>query len=186
MITLFLKIHEMEVQGVVFKPCVVFLEQHTPKAQLTLSTELKQAIHERNILTAKTKKKFLTALDEINLNQNDANDDDVAAVIKRNERKNLILQEILESEVKYLKQLEVVMNYFIKPIRRQCVLNEKEIDVIFGNIKTIYEINGALLKELKCDLSNVTGAFLNMAPFFKLYSVYACDYNKAIETLEVN
>lgn len=163
--------------NVVIKPCVVLLEQYTPKRQLALSTELKNAIHERNILTAKSKKKIFSALDEID---SDEKTDD-----GRRERKNFALQEILNTELTYLKQLETLMTFFVQPIRKQRLISEADVDTIFGNVKTIYEVNGALLAELKKDLTNVARAFLELAPFFKLYSVYACDYNKAIKKLEV-
>lgn len=163
---------------VIIKPCVVILEQYTPKAQKAFSAELKNAIHERNILTAKSKKRIFSALDEIDV------DDEYNQ--RREGRKNLILQEILDSEVTYLKQLEVLANYFVEPIKSKRLISNLDLDVIFGNINTIYEVNGALLKELKKDLTNVASAFLKMAPFFKLYSVYACDYTEAIKKLHVS
>lgn len=164
-------------ESVIIKPCVVLLEQCTPKQQLALSAELKNAIYERNVLTAKSKKKILTALDEL--------DDDDDFDITRKDRKKFALQEILDSEVTYLKQLEILMKFFIKPLRQRKLISEEDVNVIFGSIKTIYEVNGALLEELKSDLTNVAKAFLKLAPFFKLYSVYACDYNKAIKKLQV-
>lgn len=165
------------VDKVIIKPCVVLLEQCTPKAQIALSAELKNAIQERNILTAKSKRQIFSALDEIDYVNKSARD------VRRQEKKNLILQEILDSEVTYLKQLEILSIYFMKPIKE--TIDKEDFNTIFGNIETIYEVNGALLDELKKDLTNVAKAFLKLAPFFKLYSVYAYDYNKAIKRLQV-
>lgn len=41
------------------------------------------------------------------------------------------------------------------------------------------------MKELKQDPQNISGAFHKLAPFFKLYSVYAYDYEQVLSLLQV-
>lgn len=162
----------------VIKPCKVILEPCTPKAQVKLSVELRNVINERNILTARTKKKFISALDEL--------EDDDKGLLKGNSKKykEQAIEEIFQTEVKYLNQLETIMIYFMKPLRERNILSIEDYQCIFGGISNIYDVNGALLKELKEDSTKVAEAFCKMAPFFKLYSVYAYNYTTAMSKLQ--
>lgn len=159
----------LNVNSVISEPC-------TPKALLTLSAELKNVIHERNILTTKTKCKLLTALDEL--------DDSTAMECDKKTLKEQAIEEIFFTEVTYLKQLEIMMMYFIKPIQERKLLSTDDVHCLFGEISNIYDVNGALLKELKADHTKVAQAFCKMAPFFKLYSVYAYNYSTAMNKLQ--
>lgn len=155
------------------KECSVILEPLTPQKQLALSAELRQVINDRNILTTRTKSKVIKDLDEINNSS------------KRNPLKEQALEELLNSEVSYLKQLEVLSKFFIGPIKELGLLGKEEFETLFGNIETIYGVNGELLNQLKRDSSNVGQAFKNMAHSFKLYSMYAYGYKNAMELLQV-
>lgn len=158
----------------VLKECSVILEPMTPQKQLALSTELRNVINERNILTTRTRSKVLKALDEINRPEKGPNP-----------LKEQAMDELLTSEVSYLKQLEILMKYFIEPIKEKALLNKGEFERLFGGIESIYGVNGELLNELKREKSNVGLAFKNMAPCFKLYSMYAYGYKNAMELLQV-
>ncbi|XP_017775028.1 PREDICTED: putative protein tag-52 [Nicrophorus vespilloides] len=157
------------------RPCYVLLEQCTPKAQLALSAELRNVINERNILTSKSKEKFLSALDEINSTDIET---------RRKKRKHQAVQEILSSEMAYLKQLEIIMNFFMKPIQSKGIIGQEQFEILFGSIDNLYKVNGELLNELKNDLMSVSAAFFKLAPFFKMYSVYAYDYKNCLDTLK--
>lgn len=156
------------------KECSVILEPMTPQKQLALSAELRNVINERNILTTRTKSKVLKALDEINKPEKG-----------QNPLKEQALEELLTSEVSYLKQLEVLMKYFIEPVKEKELLNKEDFERLFGGIDSIYRVNGELLNELKREKSNVGLAFKNMAPCFKLYSMYAYGYKNAMDWLQV-
>lgn len=162
-----------QTKSFVMKDCSVILEPLTPQKQLALSAELKNVINERNILTARTKSKVLKALDEMNSPE------------KPNPLKEQALEELLNSEVNYLKQLEVLTKFFIEPVKEKWLLSKEDFETLFGNIETIYGINGELLNELKQNSSNVGQAFKNMASCFKLYSMYAYGYKNAAELLQV-
>lgn len=105
-----------------------------------------------------------------------------------NKRKNFRLQavqEILTSERSYINQLQILMKYFVDPLKDKEILSNQEFTVLFGQIEMIYNLNTELLKNLESDLDNVGKAFLRLAPFFKLYSVYAFDYNRSQIVLQV-
>lgn len=102
-------------------------------------------------------------------------------------RKNFRLQaihEIVTSEKTYLQQLEILMEYFVKPLKEQHIIDDVSHTALFGQIEMIHNLNGEFLKELESDMDNVARAFLKMAPFFKLYSVYAFDYRQALLVLQ--
>lgn len=155
-------------------PCRVKLERtvlHTPAKQLALSAELRNVINERNILTINSRKKMLFELDQH------------VAKVKEDKKLNT-LQEILTSELAYISQIEIIQDFFMKPIRHQQLLKSNEFETLFSNINSIYKVNGALLEELKKDLMYLTGAFHKMAPFLKLYSEYAFNFKHSMVTLD--
>lgn len=171
------------------------MEERTP--QLSLSRELKQVLNERNLLTAKTRKKGMKIISAQKLLMVTKQIfSSVCSMLEnmtpqeRNEldkRRSLRLQaigEILTSEKSYLKQLEVLMDYFIVPLKQRSIIDTATHTTLFGQIEIIYNLNGELLKELEMDLNNVASAFLKLAPFFKLYSVYAFDYKNALLILQ--
>lgn len=90
------------------------------------------------------------------------------------------------TERSYINQLQILMKYFVNPLKEQDVLSNDEFTILFGQIEMIYNLNTELLKSLEGDLSKVGKAFLRLAPFFKLYSVYAFDYNRSQIVLQVN
>lgn len=72
----------------------------------------------------------------------------------------------------------------MKPIVEKQLLKQEFCSTLFENIETLYNVNGELLKELKDDPENIARAFNKLAPFFKLYSVYAYNYKRALELLQ--
>lgn len=73
----------------------------------------------------------------------------------------------------------------MEPLKVKDYVSQAEWNSLFGNIQTLYKVNGALLDELKSNPENVAAAFLKLAPYFKLYSVYAYDYKQTVSILQV-
>lgn len=103
---------------------------------------------------------------------------------KENSFRAQAIQEILTSEVNYLHQLEVIMQFFMEPLKKKSFIPRDIYMTLFGHVETLYNVNGALLDELKRNPENIAASFLKLAPFFKLYSVYAYDYKHAIAVLQ--
>lgn len=106
-------------------------------------------------------------------------------VDKRKSFRLQAIQEILTSERSYLNQLELLINYFVNPLKEQNIITQMDFMSLFGQVHMIYSLNHELLVSLETDLESVAKAFKRMAPFFKLYSVYAFDYNRAQLILQV-
>jgi hypothetical protein len=73
----------------------------------------------------------------------------------------------------------------MEPLKRKSFIPHVTYMTLFGHIESIYNVNGELLNELKHNPENIAASFLKLAPFFKLYSVYAYDYKEAMAVLQV-
>ncbi|XP_014204695.1 FYVE, RhoGEF and PH domain-containing protein 3-like [Copidosoma floridanum] len=146
----------------------------TPKAS-SLSAELKDIIDKRNMLTTRSRMKVLSALDDITRQYIEEKEQSLRAQT---------IQEILTSEVAYLRQLEIIKEYFMTPLLKRRLLSQSSYTTLFENIETLYNVNGELLNELRQNPENVAQAFRKLAPFFKLYSVYAYNYKRALVLLQ--
>ncbi|XP_059484335.1 FYVE, RhoGEF and PH domain-containing protein 2-like [Neocloeon triangulifer] len=146
----------------------------TPARQRPLSLELQQVIEEKNLLNTDARCKVISALSEINGHE-----------ALHSSLRSRATQEILSSELSYVKQLENVMKFFMEPIKQRELMSSENFATIFGQIETVYRVAGALVAELQaCKNDNLAPAFVRLAPFLKMYSVYACGYQKASETLQ--
>lgn len=117
----------------------------------------------------------LNSLDEIN----DSTED-----IRRHELREKAISEIISSEKMYIHQLELILKYFMKPLLEKQILRYDNFNTIFGSIESISNINIELLNEIESNPGNIANAFLKLAPYFKLYSVYAYDFRKSLGVLQ--
>lgn len=148
----------------------------TPNTDPALATELRRAITEKNILTTKTKSKFILALNEL---------EKANAETSRKQKKEKAIQEVIDSEIAYLKQLEIIVKYFKEPLKQRYILSEDEIEKIFSKIAVLYGLNKELLNIMSDSQINIAEAFKMVAPFFKMYSTYAYEYKMICEFLQV-
>jgi hypothetical protein len=154
----------------------------TPQLKMDLRRELQQAINRRNNLTTRSKLKAIKFLEtSIEEEKNDATDYD-----RRNQLRRKAIEEILSSEKSYLTQLEKLMNYFVNPLKSLNLIEMSAQSQLFGQLELIYNINQELLQRLEHDLDDVANAFLKLAPFFKIYSVFAFDYRNSMILLQVS
>lgn len=73
----------------------------------------------------------------------------------------------------------------MEPLKIKNWLPQTTFNALFGNIEILYKVNGELLQELKKQNGNVGAAFNQLAPYLKLYSVYAYDYKQAFQMIQV-
>ncbi len=79
----------------------------TPSWMAPLSRELEAAIAQRNLLTTRSRKKLLHALDEAAA---EGEERDVGGLREK------AVQELIKSERSYLRHLEIVREFFMKPL----------------------------------------------------------------------
>ena len=147
----------------------------TPEWMAPLSRELESVIAQRNLLTAKTRKKVLDDLYEAAY---EAEDSEVEKLRKK------AIREVITSEKTYLNHLETVEEFFMKPVREKGLLPNSDFATVFGDIPSIVQVNKELLQALENSDDRIGKVFLELAPYLKFYSTYANDFQSAVKLVE--
>ena len=147
----------------------------TPEWMAPLSRELESVIAQRNLLTAKTRKKVLNDLNEAAFEVEDSE-------VERLRQK--AVNEVISSEKAYLHHLETVSDYFMKPVRERSLLPNSDFATIFGDLPSIIQVNRELLQALENSEDRIGKVFLELAPYLKFYSTYANDFQSAVKLVE--
>lgn len=153
----------------------------TPQMKLDLRKELQQALNRRNNLTNRSKLKAIKFLE--NSFDGEA-EDETTDFDRRNQLRRKATEEILTSERSYIAQLDKLVNFFVNPLKQLNLIDIASHTSLFGQLELIHNINNELLSRLEADLDDVANAFLKLAPFFKIYSVYAFDYRNSLILLQ--
>lgn len=147
----------------------------TPDWMAPLSRELESVIAQRNLLTVRTRKKFLSDLNDVAMESEDTE-------VERLRKK--AISEVLSSEKTYLKHLETVEEFFMKPVREGNLLPNSDFATIFGDLPSIIQVNKELLTALEASDDRIGKVFLELAPYLKFYSTYANDFQSAVKLVE--
>lgn len=102
-------------------------------------------------------------------------------------RRQATFLEILQTEENYVKDLELVIEYFLEPIRKRDILDKPMISKIFSNWEELLsKVNRPFLQRLRqLDSSDDAGTvFLDMADLFKMYAVYCSNQARIGEVIE--
>ncbi|KAJ1915247.1 hypothetical protein H4219_004411 [Mycoemilia scoparia] len=107
--------------------------------------------------------------------------------IKRQE----VIYEIIQTEADYVKDLQIIIETFEKPLRSFKVIPNEDIDMIFNNVLEILgvhqRLSKALLERQKLqypvvnDISDVITRFVDN---FRVYTRYICNQDRALKRLE--
>lgn len=154
----------------------------TPQQKMDLRKELQQAIHRRNALSQRSKLKCIKFLE--NSYEETPNKEESTDYDRRNQLRRKATEEILTSERSYIAQLDKLVNFFVNPLKTLNLIDIASHTNLFGQLELIHNINNELLSRLETDLDDVANAFLKLAPFFKIYSVYAFDYRNSMILLQ--
>lgn len=103
----------------------------TPEWMAPLSRELESVIAQRNLLTAKTRKKVL---DDLNEAAHEVEDNAVSKLRQK------AVDEVISSEKTYLHHLETVEEFFMKPVRERGLLPNSDFATIFGDLPSIIQV----------------------------------------------
>ncbi|XP_013402225.1 rho guanine nucleotide exchange factor 39 [Lingula anatina] len=114
-------------------------------------------------------------------NTSDEEDQDSKDLARRERRRKKIIKEIFDTERTYQKHLELIVKYFADPLTESQLVPKHVQATIFSNIRNIIEVNKELLEQL--ETTSIGDAFLSLAPFLKLYSMYANNHEHALGTL---
>eukprot|EP00118_Oscarella_pearsei_P013497 m.108646 g.108646 ORF g.108646 m.108646 type:complete len:143 (+) comp37321_c0_seq9:357-785(+) len=95
-----------------------------------------------------------------------------------------IVQEIHDTEATYIGHLQLIIQLFLNPTREACLLPDHARAAIFSNVEAILAVNSELLACMQ--LQSPGDAFLRLAPFLRLYSLYANNFQRANQMLIVS
>ncbi|XP_045434330.1 rho guanine nucleotide exchange factor TIAM1 isoform X4 [Pipistrellus kuhlii] len=113
-----------------------------------------------------------------------------------------VICELLETERTYVKDLNCLMERYLRPLQKETFLTQDELDVLFGNLTEMVEFQVEFLKTLedgvrlvpdleklervdqfKKVLFSLGGSFLYYADRFKLYSAFCASHTKVPKVL---
>ncbi|XP_074853188.1 rho guanine nucleotide exchange factor TIAM1 isoform X1 [Carettochelys insculpta] len=113
-----------------------------------------------------------------------------------------VICELLETERTYVKDLNCLMERYLKPLQKETFLTQDELDVLFGNLTEMVAFQVEFLKTLedgvrlvpdleklervdqfKKVLFSLGGSFLYYADRFKLYSAFCASHTKVPKVL---
>ena len=147
----------------------------TPEFSKSLSRELEEVISKQNLLTSRTRRRVLNSLQEQSNKEEDAEMESL---------RQKAIDEIINSEKSYLKQLEIVDEFFMKPLQENGILANQTYAGIFGDILGIRQVNKELLLAMETSTDKIGKVFLDLAPYLKFYSTYANDFKTATSLVE--
>eukprot|EP00026_Physarum_polycephalum_P000728 Phypoly_transcript_00729.p1 GENE.Phypoly_transcript_00729~~Phypoly_transcript_00729.p1 ORF type:complete len:1185 (+),score=285.31 Phypoly_transcript_00729:47-3601(+) len=100
-------------------------------------------------------------------------------------RRNEIAKEILNTEKKYVQNLDVLVELFLEPLKK--MLTPQQIRQIFSNIEVIRGYNKTLLTRLDARMQVwyskgqcLGDIFVEVTEFLKVYTTYVNNYNTSI------
>ncbi|CAG8468194.1 9699_t:CDS:10, partial [Ambispora leptoticha] len=125
------------------------------------------------------------------------------------QKRHNIAWEILTTERHYVDCLLLIQRLFLKPLLQSLstanpILTKKSINKIFANLLDLVSLNTELLRRLEDrimggsqestiddditwnpEIGCVGDIFLDMGPFFKMYSLYVKNFNSALAAIDV-
>uniref|UniRef100_A0A672QD70 Rho guanine nucleotide exchange factor 7-like n=1 Tax=Sinocyclocheilus grahami TaxID=75366 RepID=A0A672QD70_SINGR len=106
---------------------------------------------------------------------------------------NLVLQNILETETEYSKELQNLLTSYLRPLQMAEKLSTSDVSVILGNLEEISTFQQTLVQSLEeCTKlpelqQKVGGFFLNLMPQMRsLYVSYCSNHPSAVSILTVH
>ena len=72
----------------------------------------------------------------------------------------------------------------MKPLKEKEILNPKEMESLFSNLRDIKNLNELLLADLKQGKKHIGDIFLFYTEYFKLYTTYCADQPKSFMTFQ--
>jgi len=117
---------------------------------------------------------------------------------KRVRNRKRAIAEVLSTEESYVNSLGSLSRVFIQPLMKlsadpsQMILSREEIQIIFSNIEVIRQLNEKFKEDLKKEIgpegteekTNLGKTFLEFSQFFKMYTMYVNNYDRAVQFLK--
>jgi len=105
----------------------------------------------------------------------------VAPVLSDDPRENVV-NEVLNTERDYVRDLHVLVDVYLLPLRENGLLSPQQMHVVFSSVESMLPVNEELLRCLESG-DGVGKAFLAVGQFLKIYSDYCNNQNAAYALL---
>ncbi|KAJ3423449.1 faciogenital dysplasia protein [Anaeramoeba flamelloides] len=171
------------------KPTIEKLSRKLSESQELTTLEMKEQAE----FSTKIESTFELAIKNTMTNEKKAKVELSKEIDPNTSMRDNVVQEILSSERLYVSNLEILMDKWkVELVERakspkEMVIPQEIIDKIFGNLNEIYQINKIFLNKLEKKILNwneqstIGDFFLELIPFFKLYTTYFRSYSKSNE-----
>merc|ERR1719245_49837 len=118
-----------------------------------------------------------------NSNSNRHNKDDKEAQ-RRACKRELAIQELIETEKTYVNGLNLCIENYYKPLSQNGkIISNDDLRGMFNDIETIYKLNCTFLKDLESNTKNIGDQFVKFCPYFRMYQNYCNNYDEAMVLL---
>uniref|UniRef100_A0A7N9ATT4 Dynamin-binding protein n=1 Tax=Mastacembelus armatus TaxID=205130 RepID=A0A7N9ATT4_9TELE len=105
------------------------------------------------------------------------------AELRMLEKRSKVIEELLQTEKDYLKDLQMCVEEIIEPLQKKQVKNV-DFDGLFGNLSSVISLSQRLLETLQ-DTDSVGKVFLDFkAELEEVYKIYCQNHDDAISLLE--
>jgi predicted alpha/beta hydrolase len=103
-------------------------------------------------------------------------------------KRTRVIQELLSTEITYVKNLDILTNTFMAPLLadpKKYGLDNMKINHMFSNVAQLHTLHKNLLENLKADDGKTVGKKLaHLAPFLRMYTQFVTDYDRSLEEFE--
>ncbi|KAJ3151792.1 Rho guanine nucleotide exchange factor 4 [Geranomyces variabilis] len=109
---------------------------------------------------------------------------------KRAVQRQEVVHEIVATEADYVEDLNTIINVFMNPMKRQKILKDREITIIFSNVEQLLPVNTQLktmFEERVAQASVVEmigDIFIRVSDFLKMYTMYCRNHPLALMKLQ--
>ncbi|KAJ3299651.1 cytochrome c oxidase subunit 1 [Borealophlyctis nickersoniae] len=116
---------------------------------------------------------------------------DVDKLQREEVKRQEIIFELIVTEREYIRDLNIIINLFLKKMREKEIVPAKGINIIFSNIEQILPVNQELLNRLEQRRRETFGIlpaigdiFFSVAQFLKMYTLYCGNQPEAMMYLK--
>ncbi|XP_038049889.1 rho guanine nucleotide exchange factor 39-like [Patiria miniata] len=102
--------------------------------------------------------------------------------VKMARKRERIICEIFATERKYQSHLAIIVQHFLTPLESLGLIPADDHRIIFENITAIQAVNRELLAHM--EEQGIAQAFIQLAPFMKVYCAYVNNFEKASQKLQ--
>ncbi|KAI8833753.1 hypothetical protein BC829DRAFT_407635 [Chytridium lagenaria] len=113
-------------------------------------------------------------------------------ISKQERKRQEVVFEILSTEKDYVDDLNIIIDVYIKPLKKTKLIRPKDMSVVFSNIEAIAPVNRELLKSFETRQSEspnnvveqVGDIFIGVSDYLKMYTMYCSNHPYALMKLQ--